>query len=124
MRRYLWNFYKLIVSQGKYSQINHVLYLRRNIFEIVVAEKKRIDFHIVSRICSPIIRYILVMIRFYIFLYLKYKARNEWMIQKFPGILSSFKLLYERSRTSRTGNEPKPLGRLSKRFMAKFKILK
>ena len=55
MRRYLWNFYKLIVSQGKYSQINHVLYLRRNIFEIVVTENKRIDFHIAPRICSPII---------------------------------------------------------------------
>lgn len=38
-------------------------------------------------------------------------------MKKFPGRLDSFRLLYVKSRTSRTAKAPKPRGNESKRFI-------
>lgn len=43
-------------------------------------------------------------------------------MKKLPGSVFSLKLLYVRSRTSRTGNAPNPRGKLYRRFMERFKI--
>lgn len=44
-------------------------------------------------------------------------------MKKFPGSAFSFKLLYDKSSTSKTGKAPKPRGRVLKRLIEQFKIL-
>lgn len=48
---------------------------------------------------------------------------NKPIMKKFPGNVFSFKLLYDKSRTSRTGNAPKPRGKVERRLIDTFKIL-
>lgn len=43
-------------------------------------------------------------------------------MKKFPGNVPSFKLLYDKSRTSSNGNAPKPLGNELRRLIDKFKM--
>lgn len=44
-------------------------------------------------------------------------------MKKFPGNESSLKLLYVKSKTSRTGKAPNPLGNVYNLLIDKFKIL-
>lgn len=43
-------------------------------------------------------------------------------MKKFPGNVVSFKLLYDKSSTSSTGNAPNPRGNELKRFIDTFSI--
>ena len=120
---YLRYFHKLIVPQCQDSQINHIFDFRRNIFKIVIAENKNLSIVpiVFYHFCKILQRHMLPQYSYKT--YLRYNARSVCRTQKFPGILSSLRLLYERSRTSRTGKDPNPLGKLSNRFIARFKIL-
>lgn len=45
------------------------------------------------------------------------------IMKKFPGNVFSFKLLYDKSKTSSTGKAPKPRGKLERRLIETFSIL-
>lgn len=44
-------------------------------------------------------------------------------MKKFPGNVCSFKLLYDKSKTSNTGKAPNPLGKVFNLLMDTFRIL-
>ena len=107
---------QLVVTQGQNAKVRQVTDVGGKNFELVVAARdsdegfKLKDVHerAHERITGA---------------YLRYKARRVVMTKKFPGKLFSLRLLYERSNTSRTGNEPNPRGNVLNLFMPKFKIL-